>query len=162
MFNSVFESDVIRTLDHFRQTMNQLVDRYHSPQRESKALPAGSEDESYAFTPALESGWSDSAWHLRAILPGVSEKDVTINVQSNQLTLEGERKAPEYWSINAYSRLVYGKFYSSIALPEGLNLDNVKCRMRDGVLDIEVPMSEQMKPRQIKIESGELANAIAA
>jgi HSP20 family protein len=160
MLNKIFEGDVKRTLDHLRQTVDELFHRY-SPIDEAKTA-AGREDGDYAFAPALESAWSDSAFYLRAILPGVSEKDVNVSVRSNQLILEGERNMPEYWPRNAFTRLSYGKFYSAITLPDGLNLGKIKCRIRDGVLDVEVPISEHIEPRPIQVESGEWVSAIPA
>ena len=35
--------------------------------------------------------------NLRVVLPGVTQKDITMTVQGNTLTLQGERKAPENW-----------------------------------------------------------------
>jgi len=160
MLNKVFESDVKRMPDHLRQTADQLFHRY-SPTDEPNTV-VGREDGDYAFAPALESGWSDSAFYLRAILPGVSEKDVNVSVRSNQLILQGERKVPEQWSRNIFTRLSYGKFYSAITLPDRLNLGKIKCRIRDGVLDVEVPISEDIEPRRIQVESGEWVSAIPA
>jgi HSP20 family protein len=81
--------------------------------------------------------------------------------QSNQIILEGERKAPEAWTSGAYPQVAYGKFYASIPLPQNLNVDQVKCQLHDGVLDIHIPVAEEMKPRQIPIESVKLQHAIA-
>jgi HSP20 family protein len=83
-------------------------------------------------------------------------------VQSNQLILEGERKAPEGWTSGAYPQIAYGKFYTSVPLPQNLKVDQVNCRLHDGVLDIHVPVAEGMKPRQIPIESAKPQKTIAA
>ncbi len=75
-------------------------------------------------------------------------------MQNNQLILEGERKQPENFKNNANTQLAYGKFYAAVTLPSGLIVDKLNCRLQDGVLDIQIPVSEQMKPRQIQIQSG--------
>ncbi len=77
-------------------------------------------------------------------------------MQNNQLILEGERKAPETFKNNANAQLAYGKFYAAVTLPNGLNVDKLNARLQDGILDIQIPVSEQMKPRQIQIQSGEI------
>ena len=69
--------------------------------------------------------------------------------------LEGERKTPEGFDKNTFPQLSYGKFYTSVSLPAGLDLDKLNCRLHDGVLDIQVPVAEQMKPRQVQINTGE-------
>jgi HSP20 family protein len=110
----------------------------------------------------LETAWGDSNLNLRAILPGVAQQDLKVAVQNNQLILEGERKAPETFKNNAHAQLAYGKFYAAVTLPSGLNVDKLTCRLQDGIPDIQIPVSEQMKPRQIQIQSGESRKSISA
>jgi HSP20 family protein len=130
-------------LDRFRRSFDQVFENFYNSGSRSFA----------------GSGKAESTL-LRAIVPGVAEKDVKVSVQHNQLILEGERRAPQNWFNGAYTQLAYGKFYVSPPLPNGLNVDKLTCRLHDGVLDIEVPVAEQMKPRQI--QSGEVRKTIAA
>jgi HSP20 family protein len=116
----------------------------------------------WSFSPVFETGWDDEALHLRAILPGVEQNDVNVNLQGNQLVLTGERKAPTGFGKNVFRQLAYGKFYASVALPNGLDIDKVSCRLHDGVLDIDIPVAEKMKPRQVPIQSGSQQKAISA
>src|SRR5581483_7897894 len=104
------------------------------------------------FTPVVESAWNDQALNLRAILPGVSEQDVRVSVQNNQLVLEGERKLPEGFDKSAFTQLAYGKFYAAWTLPGGLDIEHVHCRLVNGILEIQVPVSEASKPKQIQIQ----------
>ena len=159
MFSTMFNTDVRRTLDDFRRSVDQLFDNFgstpvHGEQQGGRAQ--------WTFSPVLESAWTDNALHVRAIVPGVSDKDVNVNVQGNQLIIEGERRRPEAFGNNAWTQLAYGKFYTSVTLPTGLNLDKVACRLHDGVLDLEIPVAEAMKPRQIQIETGEGRKALNA
>jgi HSP20 family protein len=121
-----------------------------------------SETPEWTFSPGIESAWTDEQLHLRAILPGVAEKDLKVSVQGNQLILEGERKAPESFGKNGgYTQLAYGKFYAAYALPNDVDVEKLSCHLRDGVLDIQVPVAETRKPRRIQIQSEE-RKAIAA
>jgi HSP20 family protein len=122
-------------------------------------LPNGSQ---WTFSPVIETAWGDSSLNLRAILPGVAQNDLKVSVQNNQVILEGERKAPETYKNNAHTQLAYGRFYAAITLPSGLNVDKLTCRLQEGVLDIQIPVSEQMKARQIQIQSGESRKSISA
>jgi HSP20 family protein len=157
MFNTAFARDVQQTLDHFRRSVDQLFGSsftgsdYSSSQNSSGAAQAGTEP---VFSPVLESGWNENEMFVRAVLPGVTEKNVTVSVRSNQLVIEGERKAPENWTKGAYTQLAYGRFYAAITLPQGLNLEHVSCKLHEGVLDVAIPIAEQMKPRQIPINTG--------
>src|SRR5258708_36216973 len=105
------------------------------------------------FSPLVESGWNDHFLNLRAILPGVLEKDVRVTVQNNQLVIEGERKSPENFDKNTFTQLAYGKFYAALTLPSGLDVDHVQCQLRNGVLDIKLPILEASKPKQIRIQT---------
>lgn len=150
MLTPFIANDMRRTLDHFRRSVDSLFDSFYSAPTDDQSA-ARSE---WTFSPAVESGWTDDKLFLRAIVPGVSERDLKVSVQNNQLVIEGERKAPEEVKAG-FRQLVYGKFSTAVALPSGLNLDKVSCRLRDGVLDIEIPVAEQMKPRQIQIQTSD-------
>jgi HSP20 family protein len=124
---------------------------------------SASDESEWTFTPAFETGWTDDKLNLRVVLPGVSEKDVKATVQGNQLLIEGERKAPENFSVNGgYSYLTYGKFLRAIYLPNHLDLNKMSCRLHDGVLDIEIPIKAEMKPRVIPVAGAGSPRALAA
>ena len=164
MFDTLFARDVQQTLDHFRRSVDQLFSTHYGSDSRASGSNAstGQNSSEFVFSPVIESGWTDNELCIRAILPGVNEKDVRVAVQANQLLLEGERKAPENWTKGAYTQLPYGRFYAVTTLPQGVDLDKLTCRLHDGVLDINVPISEKMKPRQISIQSDEQRKAITS
>jgi HSP20 family protein len=160
MLSTLFANDVRQTLDQFRRSVDQMFDNFNG-----QALPAGSAangERSWTFSPVVESGWNDQNLTLRAILPGVAEKDVRVSVQNNQLVIEGERTAPEGFDKNSFTQLAYGKCYTALTLPTGLDVDHVNCRLRNGILEIQVPITEASKPKQIQIQTGEERKAIHA
>ena len=160
MLSTLFTNDVRQTLDQFRRSVDQMFENFYD-----QAMPTGSTasgERTWTFSPVIESGWNDHYLNLRAILPGVGEKDVSVGVQNNQLVIEGERKAPEGFDNNAFTQLAYGKFYTALTLPTGLDVDHVSCRLRNGILEIHVPISEASKPKQIQIQTGEDRKALHA
>jgi HSP20 family protein len=161
MTSTFLAGDARQTLDHFRRSVDQLFENFYGLSAEPgrAMLPNGSQ---WTFSPVIETAWGDTSLNLRAILPAVAQQDLKVSVQNNQLILEGERKAPETYKNSAHTQLAYGKFYATITLPSGLNVDKLNCRLQDGVLDIQIPVSEQMKPRQIQIQSGENRKSISA
>src|SRR5438874_12519304 len=97
MFNTMVPRDIRQTLDHFRRSVDQLFsDFYGSGSSTSSATDQATQE--FTFTPAVESSWTDNELLLRAILPGVTEKDVKVTMQNDRLVIEGERKAPEGWN----------------------------------------------------------------
>jgi HSP20 family protein len=155
----MFTNDVRQTLDQFRRSVDQMFENFYSP---TQATSNASGERTWTFTPVVESGWNDSYLNLRAILPGVTEKDLRVSVQNNQLVIEGERKSPEGFEKNAFTQLAYGKFYAALTLPTGLDVDHIHCQLRNGLLDIQVPILEASKPKQIQIQTGEERKAIHA
>jgi len=163
MTSSVVTGDIRQTLDHFRRSVDQLFENFYGFPAESArggAMATGSQQ--WTFSPAVETAWGDTTLNMRVIVPGVPQQDVKVSVQNNQLVIEGERKPPEGFKQNAHTQLAYSKFYTAVTLPNGLDLDKLSARMRDGVLDIQIPVSEQMKPRQVQIQSGEGRKSIGA
>jgi HSP20 family protein len=159
MTSNFLAGDTRQTLDHFRRSVDQLFENFYGlPAESGRSMPGGQ----WSFSPIIETAWGDSSLNLRAILPGVSQHDLKVSVQNNQLILEGERRTPETYKQNAQTQLSYGKFYAALSLPNGLNVDKLTCRLQDGILDIQIPVSEQMKPRQIQIQSGETRKGITA
>lgn len=160
MLSTMFANDVRQTLDQFRRTVDQLFENVYGAPMERGAT--GAEKREWTFSPVLESGWTDDALFLRAIVPGVTQNDIKVSIQNNQLVIEGERKAPENWTKNAFTQLAYGKFYTAVTLPTGLDVDKLECRLHEGLLDIRVPVVESSKPRQIQIQTGEERKALGA
>ncbi len=158
MLGTLFANDVRQTLDQFRRSVDQAFESYYG---QSQLGAPVSGERNWTFTPILESSWSDHALSIRAILPGVADDDVNVSVQNNQLMIEGERKAPEGFEKNA-SQLAYGKFRAAVALPNGLDVDWTRCHLRHGVLDIQIPVLESSKPKQIPIQSGEGQKALSS
>lgn len=152
MLNTSFANDVRQTLDQFRRSVDQMFENDYGRLAAGSSQKTG--DRSWTFNPVFEMGWTDSKLNLRAILPGVEEKNIRVSVQNNQLVLEGERTTPEEFGKDALTQLAYGRFYSVLTLPSGLDVDSVECHLHHGVLDIHIPILEQSKPRQIQIKSG--------
>ena len=161
MLNTIFVNDVRQTLDQFRRSVDQMFDNFYGhATAPGTAYPAG--ERTWSFSPAVEHNWTENHLNLRVILPGVNESDVRVTVQNNQLVIEGERKAPVSFENSAYTQMPYGKFWTAVTLPTGLDLENVHCRLQAGILDIQIPVAEASKPKQIRIQAGDARTAIGA
>ncbi len=90
---------------------------------------------------------------VRAELPGVGKDAVNVEVKEGVLTLRGERKFEKDVQEENYHRIErsYGTFYRSFSLPSSVNEEKVSARMKDGVLEVNLPKKEQAKPKQIEI-----------
>ncbi|MCU1325160.1 MAG: hypothetical protein JWN34_530, partial [Bryobacterales bacterium] len=79
MLNTLFANDVRQTLDQFRRSVDEMFENFQSYTPQG-AAPGGQRQANWIFSPVLESAWSDHSLNLRAVVPGVSEKDVQVSV----------------------------------------------------------------------------------
>ena len=90
---------------------------------------------------------------LQAELPGMKEKDFTIEVEDNVLTVQGERHLEEKKEEKGFQRIErsYGKFLRTFTLPPNADSTAIKATFHDGVLEVTVPKKAETKPRRIDI-----------
>jgi HSP20 family protein len=93
---------------------------------------------------------------VRADLPGLMPKDVTVEATDELLTIKGERKTDlEETKEGVYRKeRIYGSFFRSIPLPEGVKPDELKATFANGVLEITMPVPTAAKaipPRRIEV-----------
>ena len=100
-----------------------------------------------SWSPQFEVLNTDKAYIVRGDLPGISKKDVNIEVYDHILTVSGERKNDNTEENNSfdYSRISYGKFSRTFNLPEDVKYEKINAKMKDGVLSLEIPRIEAIK-----------------
>ncbi|MGD0861362.1 MAG: Hsp20/alpha crystallin family protein [Candidatus Limnocylindrales bacterium] len=94
---------------------------------------------------------------LEANLPGVKPEEVEITVEDNTLTIAGETRSSrkDEEGSTLIQEIRRGAFSRTLTLPAGLEPDKATATFEDGVLTLRIPKAEQVKPRQIKITSGD-------
>jgi HSP20 family protein len=90
---------------------------------------------------------------LKMEIPGLSKKEVKIEIENDTLAVFGERKREaemkeEYYS---WTERRNGKFYRAFRLPEDIDAKKINASMKDGVLELRVPKPEIKKPKNIPI-----------
>lgn len=136
------------------------MDRMFNTMLESMLGPLGAQESwlgsnlrTGAWVPATDIRETDDAFHVSVELPGLSKKDVNVSVENNQLTISGERRWEEKEDRESLHRVErgYGQFSRSFLLSGHVDPDKVKAVFKDGVLEIDVPKSEEARPRRITI-----------
>ncbi|HEX6544677.1 MAG TPA: Hsp20/alpha crystallin family protein [Bryobacteraceae bacterium] len=110
-----------------------------------------------AWAPAIEVNKSNGNLLIAADLPGIKTEDVKVEVTDDVLTIQGERKyEKKEEKEGAYrSERSYGQFYRTIPLPEGAKTDQIKAEMKNGVLEVKIPVTESTeKVRQVPVAAG--------
>jgi HSP20 family protein len=90
---------------------------------------------------------------VKAAVPGVKPEDIEVTITGDLLTIKGEFKSEEKTEKRNYLRQErrYGNFCRQITLPAGLNTDKVKATFEHGVLTLELPKTEEVKAKTIKV-----------
>ena len=91
---------------------------------------------------------------LKAELPDMSREDIDITVENFVLTLKGEKKFAPDVNDDQFHHLErrYGTFSRSFSLPQTVDTGKVAAEYRNGVLTVRLPLREEAKPRQIKVD----------
>ena len=132
-------------LASLRDEMNRLFD-FSWPSRDT-GLFSG-------WSPAMDVYDDKDAFVVTCELPGLKKEEIDIALHDGVLTVSGERKHERdlKQSGDAFrSERYFGKFQRSITLPAQVDSRKVKATYKDGVLEIELPKSEEAKPRHIEV-----------
>jgi HSP20 family protein len=89
---------------------------------------------------------------LLAELPGMKREDIDIEVTQDSLSISGERRLDQDEK-KSYVRVErpYGPFTRTFAINTPIKAGEVKASYKDGVLEIIVPKSEEIKPKKIEV-----------
>jgi HSP20 family protein len=132
----------------FRRPLSRVFDDFFLPHTTT-------EDGSltWGWNPVVDIYDNENDIVIKAELPGVSKKDIEIDIKDRVLTLKGERSADNEAKEDNYYRRerTYGRFERSFTLPANVDPDKIKADYNDGVLKIEVPKPENQKPKQITV-----------
>ena len=106
------------------------------------------------WAPAIDVFENDDKVVIKTELPGLSEKDIEVDILGDTLTIKGEKKKEDEKKDKHYHRLerVYGSFHRSVTLPAEVTSEEAKATFKNGVLEIEVPKKEESKPKQITVD----------
>ena len=140
--------DPFRDLNVLQDRMNRLFD---------DAGRGWRGDESAATTtwsPAVDIFETENEIVVKAELPGVDRKDISLNLENNVLTLKGERKFEKETKEENYHRIerAYGGFSRAFSIPATVDEEKIRADYQHGILRIALPKKEQVRPKQIRIE----------
>ena len=95
--------------------------------------------------PNIELSDTDQALTISAELPGMTEKDVQVEIANGVLTIRGEKKAEREGEGKYFTERTYGAFERRVAL-EDVEVDKAEASFKNGVLTVSLPKSD--KPRE--------------
>lgn len=110
-----------------------------------------------AFMPRVDVSETDAEVKVSAELPGMDEKDITVELQDDVLRLRGEKKSEQEEKGKNWFRREqsYGTFHRSIELPAGVEAGKAKAQFKKGVLTFTAPkrVEEQDQRQTVPIQA---------
>jgi HSP20 family protein len=96
----------------------------------------------------------DQALVLKAELPEMTLDDIDVRVDNGSLTIKGEKKFADGKTPDQFHRVErrYGTFSRSFSLPPTVDPSKVAADYKHGVLTVRLPLRDEAKPRQIKVD----------
>jgi HSP20 family protein len=106
------------------------------------------------YTPPVDIFESDESISLLADIPGVKAEDLKIDLRENVLTLSGRVATPESAAEAPVLReYASGTYFRQFTLSEHIDQAKIDAKLTDGVLRLELPKVERVKPRQITVKT---------
>ena len=141
--SSLWRSDPLTAL---QEEMNQL-----------RARLFGDGEEGWftgTIVPALDMSETDTAIEVRMDVPGVTAKDIDIQITGNVLTVRGQRQEEKEEKGKTFHRVErrYGNFSRSVTLPCTVAESEVAAEYHEGVLTIKLPKTEESKAHKVEVK----------
>jgi HSP20 family protein len=140
-------------MDDWRRRMDRAFGDLQAP-----FGPAGTFDDPWSLS---EATWprvnlydTGASLLLTAEVPGLSAKEVQIQLENDVLTVTGERKVDVPKGYTAHRRERGSlSFTRSFTLPAKVDPEKVTATLKDGVLSLDMAKAPEARPRQIAIRS---------
>jgi HSP20 family protein len=108
--------------------------------------------------PAVDVVETDTAYEIKADLPGMDEKDVEVHLANGGLTIKGEKqeekeeKQKDYYLHERH----FGSFERSFRMPDGVDAAKIEANFKNGVLTVTLPktVEAQAAPKKIPVNGG--------
>jgi HSP20 family protein len=138
----------MREMFNFRHQINHFFDdAFGSIDRDDAKLSL------WDWHPVVDVYDNDENIVIKAEIPGIEKKDISIDVKDGLLTLKGERSHDNEVKNNKYYRRErsFGRFERTFQLPVDVDPEKISADCKDGILKIDIPKPEEQKPKQITV-----------
>ncbi len=135
-------------MESLRQDMERLFDRFFEP-RWDEFMAVGE------WAPKLDFSETKDAYLVKLEVPGVEQKDLSVTLDAQMLTIKGEKHKEKEEKDEKYHRLErsWGTFARTLALPTGVESEKVAASFKDGVLTVRMPKAPGAKGTTIPVKA---------
>jgi HSP20 family protein len=132
-----------------------LVNRFQRDIDRLFGAPQTTAADSGAWLPPVDVHEEDNQFLLHIDLPGVDPKAVEITSEQGVLTIRGQRAESRREAREGYRRIerITGEFQRRFSLPDSADVQNIKAKAVNGVLEVSIPKLAQVQPQRITVEA---------
>jgi len=107
----------------------------------------------YFHSPSLDLREDSDSYVVEVDVPGLTERDIEVNVDGDVLTIQGERRMERSGEEDGviYRERHFGRFQRSLRIAGGIDPRGVTAELRNGVLTVRVPRPEAQRAHRIPI-----------
>ncbi|HJP08064.1 MAG: heat-shock protein Hsp20 [Acidiferrobacteraceae bacterium] len=108
-----------------------------------------------ARAPAIDVSENESVYKVKAEIPGVPRENLDVTINDGVLTINAQRKEEKKDEKNGRvirQERFYGKFVRSLRLGTDIDEAKVEAHYEDGVLNLTLPKTAEVKPRKVDIK----------
>ena len=150
--NALTRWDPFRELEDLQKRLSTLFGR--APVKSN-----GEQQEALTVTewaPVVDIVEDDTQYVIKAELPGLPKDAIHVGVQDDVLTISGERQYEKEVNDKKVHRIerAHGRFARSFTLPENSDGEKVSAEFKDGMLQVHLPKTETVQPKQIEVTVG--------
>jgi HSP20 family protein len=104
------------------------------------------------FAPKVDILETDAGLKLWAEMPGVDENAIEVELVDGVLSIRGRVATEEYENLEPlYTEYGVGNFETRFRLSNAIDGERIQARLKNGVLELELPKIAAAKPRKIEI-----------
>jgi HSP20 family protein len=106
------------------------------------------------FVPRVDIYENKDSLFLVADMPGVDEKNIDIELEKNVLTITGRvDNCRDTDGTLLYSEYEIGDYERVFSLSDEIDRDKIVATVKNGVLRLEMPKAEKVRPKKITIKA---------
>jgi len=106
------------------------------------------------WSPAVDVKETDNTFVLTADIPGLTKKDIKVNVANGKLSISGERtyETDQENDNYHYRERRFGTFDRSFKLPDTVDEEKISASFKNGILIVALPKHANILPKERKIK----------
>lgn len=131
-------------------TTHSMSPRFPEKNGEEDAVSESEENEGQLTIDVYQ---TDNEVVIKSTIAGVKPEDLDVSINSDMLTIRGERKNDEqvleenYY----YQECYWGSFSRSVILPVDVVADKIEASMKNGILTVRMPKAVNNRTKKIQV-----------